>query len=156
MTLQLRTASVDDLEPLLQLEQSCFDSDQLGRASLRYLLQSPTAHVRLIEQLTHEQFTVVGYSIGLTRANSKIWRIYSLAVAAQARGQGIAARLIEDSLIRAKQLGCQTVSLEVMTTNTAALALYRRFGFEVTDLLAQYYQNGEDGYRMRLTLREPD
>ncbi len=51
-------------------------------------------------------------------------------------------------------LGCWTVgvqvSLEVEYNNTAALKLYTNLGLMRTKLLAKYYLNGSDAYRMRL------
>ncbi len=42
------------------------------------------------------------------------------------------------------------VSLEVEFNNTAALKLYTNLGLMRTKLLAKYYLNGSDAYRMRL------
>ena len=51
-------------------------------------------------------------------------------------------------------LGCWAVgvqvSLEVEFNNTAALKLYTNLGLMRTKLLAKYYLNGSDAYRMRL------
>ena len=47
------------------------------------------------------------------------------------RGQGLGARLLDDSLERAKLAGITRVELEVREDNLPALRLYERFGFEV-------------------------
>jgi peptide alpha-N-acetyltransferase len=45
------------------------------------------------------------------------------------------------------------VSLEVEYNNAAALRLYSNLGFFRTKLLAKYYLNGSDAYRMRLVFK---
>jgi ribosomal-protein-alanine N-acetyltransferase len=48
----------------------------------------------------------------------------------------------------------QEVFLEVRVTNEAALSLYRAAGFELVEILRNYYSDGEDGYRLRLRDRK--
>jgi ribosomal-protein-alanine N-acetyltransferase len=43
----------------------------------------------------------------------------------------------------------------VRARNTAAIALYRSFGFRRTGRVARYYENGEDGVRMALEVSSP-
>ncbi|MEP6757424.1 MAG: GNAT family N-acetyltransferase, partial [Chthonomonadales bacterium] len=47
------------------------------------------------------------------------------------RGQGIGSRLMESTLNRAKEIGLERVELDAFATNTNAIALYKKFGFEV-------------------------
>jgi ribosomal protein S18 acetylase RimI-like enzyme len=47
-----------------------------------------------------------------------------------------------------KAKGIATVVLEVRVGNTAAQMLYNRHGYTVTQRIASYYNNGEDGYLM--------
>ncbi len=49
--------------------------------------------------------------------------------------------------------GGPQVSLEVEYNNAAALRLYSNLGFFRTKLLAKYYLNGSDAYRMRLVFK---
>ena len=46
------------------------------------------------------------------------------------RGRGIGSRLLDATLRKAKEARVEKVELWVYTTNTAAIALYRKFGFE--------------------------
>ena len=52
-----------------------------------------------------------------------------IAVAPDRRGQGIGAALLDESIRWAKGVGVEKIVLSVYPTNTAAIALYRRFGF---------------------------
>jgi RimJ/RimL family protein N-acetyltransferase len=46
------------------------------------------------------------------------------------RGQGIGTRLIEATLVRALARGMTRIELEVYSSNTRAIQLYEKFGFE--------------------------
>jgi ribosomal protein S18 acetylase RimI-like enzyme len=57
--------------------------------------------------------------------------IFGMYVAPEARGQGIGRALLREALARAAALpGLEQIHLDVVTTNQAAIALYRTFGFE--------------------------
>jgi len=52
-----------------------------------------------------------------------------LFVVQTARRSGLGTALVEASLARARVRGCRRVELDTSETNTAAIALYERFGF---------------------------
>lgn len=147
MAATLRPATLDDLANLVALEAATFDYSQIGRTSFRRLIKSASAHLFVLA----EGAEIRGYGLLLTRKNSKTWRLYSIAVAAAARGTGVGRKLLEHALELARTNGAKALSLEVKVDNQAAIELYRRYDFEVVDLLPDYYPGHADGYRMRLT-----
>jgi putative acetyltransferase len=52
-----------------------------------------------------------------------------ISVAPDRRGQGIGAALLDESIRWARSVGVEKIVLSVYPTNTAAISLYRRFGF---------------------------
>jgi ribosomal-protein-alanine N-acetyltransferase len=56
--------------------------------------------------------------------------------------------MLEFVLERSRRSGLESVSLEVRTSNTAAITLYEKFGFVVAGRRAAYYPNGEDALLM--------
>lgn len=69
--------------------------------------------------------------------------VNTVAVVRTRRRQGIGERLMRDAI---RLSGARRVTLEVRRSNLAALALYRKLGFEVTAARRDYYQNPvEDG-----------
>jgi ribosomal-protein-alanine N-acetyltransferase len=87
----------------------------------------------------------------LARAAGDEAEILTLAVAPAARGQGLGRDLLQAALIRAEELGAQTMFLEVGVDNPQALALYARLGFAKAGLRKGYYQ-GRDALVLRLPL----
>ncbi|MEN9581296.1 MAG: hypothetical protein RJA70_4305 [Pseudomonadota bacterium] len=79
-------------------------------------------------------------------------QIVDLAVEPGARKRGTASVLLEEVLAAARSHGTATALLEVRASNTAALALYTKFGFQVARRRASYYVDGEDALEMSLKL----
>lgn len=65
--------------------------------------------------------------------------LLTLAVAPEARGRGLGARLVGRFLYQARLRGAERAFLEVATDNAPALALYRRAGFATSGRRRGYY-----------------
>lgn len=143
-----RLANRADVAALVELEARCFDYSRMGARSFQRLIDAPSAHVYLGEL----DGQLLGYFLLLTRKNSRVWRLYSIATAPESRGSGIGQALIEFAINTAREHGAAALSLEVKTDNHSAIRLYEKFDFAVVDVLPSYYDDGTDGYRMRLTL----
>lgn len=148
----IRGAIKTDLDALVQLEGLCFDYSRIGRRSFQRLLQSNSAHIFvLLDKNAQSDAAITAYALLLTRKNSMRWRLYSIAVAPAARGKGYARMLLTHCIEVAQQQGASGLSLEVKSDNKSAIRLYEELDFAVVDLLSGYYDDGTDGYRMRLS-----
>ena len=67
--------------------------------------------------------------------------LLTLAVAPEARRQGIGRAMLAEALDRAARRGAVTMHLEVAADNTPALALYDRAGFARTGRRPGYYRS---------------
>lgn len=54
------------------------------------------------------------------------------------RGQGLGSKLLSSVLDHAKKFGLEKVELNVYTSNTPTVALYKKFGFEQEGLIKKY------------------
>lgn len=54
------------------------------------------------------------------------------------RGKGLGTQLMEKVLAHAQNFGLEKVELQVYTTNTAAIALYKKLGFEQEGVIRKY------------------
>lgn len=66
------------------------------------------------------------------------------------RRRGYGKALMQAAMRRAEARKCSRVTLEVRTTNTAAIALYGAFGFHEVGRRRHYYKNGDDALLMTL------
>lgn len=67
-----------------------------------------------------------------------------IAVAPEARGQGLGRRLLRKSSTVLQQLGVARLLLEVRVSNTPARHLYEAEGWQYQGLRKGYYRDGED------------
>jgi ribosomal protein S18 acetylase RimI-like enzyme len=63
-----------------------------------------------------------------------------MAVAPGWRGRGIGSALLAEAIDRAGKAGAHKVALQVWPHNTAAIALYERFGFQREGYLTRHYR----------------
>lgn len=61
-----------------------------------------------------------------------------MGIISEFRGQGLGGKLLKETMDHAKRFGLEKVELHVYTTNEAAIALYKRFGFEQEGLIQKY------------------
>nr|WP_183395218.1 GNAT family N-acetyltransferase [Hansschlegelia beijingensis] len=86
------------------------------------------------------------YGFALSRVAEDEAEVLSIAVAEARRGAGGGATLLSHHLGRLCGRGVRRIVLEVDEDNAAALALYRRFGFEQVGRRPAYYARA-DGTR---------
>lgn len=149
--LSVRRAVPGDVSGLLALE-GLFPSDRITRRSFRRLIGSPSAFVWVVPSQNQPKIHVEAALVLLVRRNTRVARIYSLAVAPSVRGHGLATALIETAHREAINGGKSAISLEVRCENAAAQALYYRLGYTLLRRLPAYYADGSDGLRLRKEL----
>jgi ribosomal-protein-alanine N-acetyltransferase len=77
------------------------------------------------------------------------WHIMNLAVDREHRRQGVASRLLDELFELTVGDSRRGYTLEVRISNTTAIALYERFGFEASGVRRGYYtDNREDALIM--------
>ncbi len=96
---------------------------------------------------------LVGYSVLLAAAGEG--HVLNCCVSPPWQGRGYGRLLMEHLIERARVHGVENIYLEVRPSNTAALRLYQRLGFEGIALRRGYYpadEGREDALVMRLSL----
>ncbi|MBD8525171.1 GNAT family N-acetyltransferase [Pseudoxanthomonas sp. CAU 1598] len=126
------------MSELLRLEAQ-FPGDRLSPRQLRYHLASPRALWRV---LAASEGRLLGYLLILRHAGQHSARLYSLVVDRQHRGQGLAERLLAAAEAALVQAGDHALRLEVREDNAAAIALYRRRGYQIQGRKPGYYDDG--------------
>ncbi len=80
-------------------------------------------------------------------------QITNIATHPEARRCGMAAAILENIIASACSRGCEQLSLEARVSNTPAVSLYRRYGFEQMGVRRGFYKNPrEDALVMCLPL----
>ena len=144
--IQIRRATRRDIDAILRIEDASFGIDAWQAALfLEYL--DGCADLFLIAKLNGRN---AGYSIACPALRGA--EIDSIAVHPRYRGRGVAQRLLTGTLSALRRRRVPACFLTVRRGNRNAIALYRRFGFVRTRNVPGYYEDGEDGWRMRKRL----
>lgn len=145
---RLRRGAERDIAALVELEQAVFAGDRLSLRQFRHHLDAPSTDLIVAANAG----AVDGYALLFRRRGSLIGRVYSIAVAPSARGQGLGDRLLQrlESIARAR--GLSEIRLEVRKDNRIALALYERRGYQRFGERRGYYEDGGDAWRLAKSL----
>ncbi len=139
----VRRAVPADLPALLALERRAFTTDHLSPRQYRQHLGSPTALVLAAV----DRGRLLGKAVVFFRSNSNVARLYSIAVAEEARGRGIGKALLACAERAARQRGVMRMRLEVRQDNASAMRLYERRGYLRFAARPGYYEDGADAWR---------
>ena len=126
--------NADHLDELERLERICF-SRPWSKKMLAEELDNACAAFLVAEEPETKQ--VLGYAGVLVMADEGY--ITNVAVFPEYRRQGIAAQIIKVFCDFAEGNHLAFLTLEVRPTNTAAIELYRSFGFEEVGRRKNYY-----------------
>lgn len=140
----IRRATIADLDFLFRLEVSLFPEDR--RESRRSIARSLQSEYQEVWVASMEDGLLVGMVV--LRFYQKVLRIYSIGVLADFQGEGLARRMLQWSEDRARERGCERMSLEVDSSQKWLVEFYRRQGYEVVRRLEDYYSPGVHGLRM--------
>ena len=134
----LRAWEEKDLPILAEMEGRCFPCDAWSQGMLSEVLKAPYQWSVLAE----EEGKIYGYACLFSLFETA--ELLNIAVDTAYRGRGIGEMLLTAVHEQAKRLGAERILLEVRVSNTPAIALYKKHGYEKIAVRKNYYGNGED------------
>ncbi|MGC9149005.1 MAG: ribosomal protein S18-alanine N-acetyltransferase [Sulfolobales archaeon] len=136
----------EDLGYIYLLEKICFDEEAYPPQILAFYMNLSREGFVLVKDPYENK--IIGYVIGILERGGEEGHVISICVDPLYRRRGIGAvlmRYIENYFIRK---GACISKLEVKVSNTPAIELYKKLGYEIKDLLKNYYRDGSDAYIM--------
>ena len=145
--LEIRPLTYADLPQVIAIERRAFPTPwSLAMFVLELSKPSGICLAALIDQ------RLVGYLV-CSRYDA-VWHLMNIAVDDRLRRQGLATTLLE-RLFELADKPSEQYTLEVRTSNEAAIRLYERFGFRTAGRRRAYYHdNREDALIMWRTVPE--
>lgn len=152
--IRIREAREPDLPAILKIEEEAFSPpwsegallSQLGRDDGYFAVATGS-------DADAADGPVLGFII--TRYAADEAELYQIAVREDARRRGIAGVLLGAALADCRRQGTVAMFLEVRRRNSAAAALYKKFGFKVEGRRKNYYSSPvEDALVMSRLLSE--
>lgn len=132
--MNIKTAITPDIPAIANIEQSCF-SHPWSEQSIKESFQNNCNHFYVAEI----EKKIAGY-IGVSVMADEGY-ILNVAVLPDYRGQGLGEKLVNTVLNFAEENNLAFVTLEVRASNTPAINLYTKLGFEKVGERKNYYSN---------------
>ncbi|MDR0574176.1 MAG: ribosomal protein S18-alanine N-acetyltransferase [Tannerella sp.] len=147
--INVRQALFEDLDEIMKIENAGFGADAFSRRQIAYLITQSKGKFFVA---VHNN-KIAGYVSFIMSRRHNTGRIYSIAVASEHRGLGVANTLMDKTIDLANKKKLRAVFLEVRTDNAAAIKLYEKKGFILSSIKHNYYHDGSPAYNMALRLQ---
>ena len=134
MTIDVRAATIEDVEAIVAIEKAAF-TDPWSESAFQEALSHPAVFFACARRSDND---VAGYVVAWFAADEG--EIANLAVAPSAWGSGVGRALLGAALDVASTRGASAVYLEVRDSNERARRLYRSSGFEEVGRRRRYYR----------------
>lgn len=152
MNWEIRRALVEDLDAIMAIETTTFESDAWSRDTMVSELTNPNTFYLAAAR----EGQLEGYAGLLAAKGAEQAEIQTIAVVTAVRGNGLGRALMNIMLSEALARRAKEVFLEVRADNPGARQLYKSLGFLQISVRKNYYQpDGVDAVVMRLVLPEP-
>lgn len=134
----VRLAQHSDLAQIWQIESKVFEHPIYPHFFFRQALELWPEQLLVAEQ----EGQLLGYVLGGGGQDPQLGWVLSLAMLPEARGQGLAQRLLEELEWQQRKLGKLRLHLTVDPHNPAN-RLYERLGYQLIAVEAEYFGPGE-------------
>jgi ribosomal-protein-alanine N-acetyltransferase len=156
---ELRGFKKDDLNNVITINQKCLPENYSNFFFIDLYKRFPETFF-----VAEKDGELIGYIICRIEGGSNSLRfhpfnvrkkghIISVAVVSSHRKKGVGYALIKSSLEAMKQYyNVKECYLEVRESNTLAINLYKKSGFEIGKIMRGYYSDGENAFFMSIKL----
>ena len=149
MAFVIRDFKPEDFDTLWRLDQECFPP------GVSYSKQELKAYMRQQGAFTlvaagSEDGNIGGFIVS---HGGPVGHVITIDVAKAARRSGLGSQLLLAAEQRLRDGGCRAVGLETAVDNIAALAFYKRHGYNVIRTWPRYYSNGVDAFVLKKLLK---
>ena len=158
--IKLRPFEPKDLEQVMYINRTCLPENYPSYFFMDHFKRFPETFL-----VAEDRGVIVGYimcrietgllsfkPLGILKRGHTI----SIAVLPEYRRRGIGYALVSKALeAMAVKYGAKECYLEVRVSNTPAINLYKKLGFEIKKIIKGYYADGEDAYLMVKKLVHP-
>jgi ribosomal protein S18 acetylase RimI-like enzyme len=153
---KIRKARVGDLTQLVEVENACFNYDQLSRRSFQWMIKHAHSIFLVLEYRTR----IIGYGLVLINSGTSLARLYSICTLKEYQGYGLASKLLNALEEKAADdEDCAYLRLEVKATNKGAIKLYEKLGYVKFTEKKNYYDDGSAALcyekRVRILKKNP-
>lgn len=132
--MMIRKMMPEDIPVAVEIERECFSRPWSEQSFRESLSREDTVFLVCEEEETKTVQGYIGMYLSFDEAD-----VTNVAVSANARRQGCGTLLVEAARTIAKEQGAAFMLLEVRVSNEAAIALYKKMGFEKIGIRKNFY-----------------
>lgn len=125
----------EDIPVVAEIEKACFSMPWSEKAYEDTLANENAIYLIAKEKITGKIVGMCGVLDILGEGD-----VSNVAVSEEYRHKGIASSLMQELLDRGTKKGIEAFTLEVRSSNEAAIALYQSFGFESAGVRPRFYE----------------
>jgi [ribosomal protein S18]-alanine N-acetyltransferase len=139
----------EDLNQIMEIEKKSFATPWTYDAFYNELHTNQFAHY-VVAEVDHEIIGYCGLWVIIDEGH-----ITNIAILPEYRGKGLGEKLLLAVMDTARELGAETLTLEVRVSNDVAKGLYRKLGFQDGGIRKSYYtDNYEDALVMWVNIND--
>lgn len=139
--MEITEMTLNDLEQMKDILYSDFDNFWSYNVLKQELQNNNTTYI-----VAKENEQLVGFAGIMTCIDEAT--LNNIVVKKSCRGRGIGGELLEAIIEICADLHLKTLTLEVNTSNTPAINLYKKFDFKDLGIRKKYYNNSQDAIIM--------
>ncbi|MBQ2901637.1 MAG: ribosomal protein S18-alanine N-acetyltransferase [Agathobacter sp.] len=140
----IRKMTLEDVEAVVQIEQECFSLPWSEKSFVDSISREDTIFL-----VCEEASVITGY-MGLYISFDEA-SVTNVAVSPDFRKRGYGEQLVATAKEVAKDVGAESIFLEVRVSNVPAISLYKKLGFEELGIRKKFYEHPvEDAIIMKV------
>ena len=145
--MKIEQVNPQDLNEIYRLEKRSFKKDAFSKNTVQRLIIHSDIFLKLIYKNN-----IIGFIIAIQDEKDRI-NLINFLVDRKHQRKGYGTLLLENAIERFKKIdGISHVILNVKTSNTSAIELYKRFNFKIIEQIDKYYRQRDPAYLMELQL----
>jgi ribosomal-protein-alanine N-acetyltransferase len=139
--IEIGNLGAGDLEEIMAIERESFPGPWSEELFAQELM-NPISMILVVRHTSGGRTTIVGYIVCWLVADEL--HIQRIAIRGDMRKKGIASLLLHEAIKHSVNAKISKATLEVRSSNVAAITLYEKFGFSVNGIRPGYYSDPLD------------
>ena len=145
----IRRMTLEDIPAVVEIEKQCFSLPWSEKSFEDSISREDTIFLVCVEELHENDKEITGY-MGLYLSFDEA-SVTNVAVSPEYRKKGYGEALVAEAKVAAKEAGAECIFLEVRVSNTPAISLYNKHGFENIGIRKKFYEHPvEDAIIMKV------
>jgi len=148
--MRIEKVMLSDLDQIIKMENRTFKEDAFSKEAMGRLIEQNALFFKLLTSRSDKK--IVGFVIVIKDNEDRV-NIINFLIQKKFRYNGYGSYLLEKTIERIKELtDIKKIILNVKTTNKGAIALYKKFNFQIVQKIKNYYHQNESAYLMVLRI----